>query len=254
MITALLLALTIAPAQPAAPGGITLDAPQSVAQIDTGKIKGDPLRLSWSPDSAELFLMSADRDRMGNIKGTHGYLIKVADKSIKSIDQEPDWSSKYWSWKSGQVSPAAPAFRITVEQGERTVRAVSAPTGGALARGGTADPTAGTTMGDIASAANTAQTERVVTLKAKGEPIGEWVNQPVVPGVSFSWAPAPRHLLVYTKPDGGSLMTLDDQGHKGELQGAKDAVLPAFSEDGAKLAWLEKKDKKHYELTIAGVK
>ncbi len=253
MIAELFVALTLAPAQPAASTSITLAPPQSVVDIDTGKIKGEPLRLSWSPDRAELFLMSAERAKDGSVKPSKMFLIAVAKKSIKGIDQEPEWASKYWTWKSGQASPAAPAFRISVAQDQRTVRAVAAPTGGALARGGSADPLGGTTITDAASAANTSQVEQVFTLKVKNEIIGEWINQPVVPGTNFSWAPAPRRLLIYARPEGGPLMALDDAGGRVELSGARNAILPAVSDDGTSIAWLEKLDKKHYELVIAGV-
>ncbi|MGE5244913.1 MAG: hypothetical protein ACM3SQ_11860 [Betaproteobacteria bacterium] len=253
MIAAFLIALTMAPGQAAASGAVGLGQAQSVMEIDSSKIKGEPLRLAWSPDGTELFLMSAERDRTGSLRPSKIFLVSLAKKSLKGIDEEPAWASKYWTWKSAQISPAAPDFRISVAQDQRTVRSVAAPTGGALARGGTADPMAGTTVSDAATAASTAQIEQVYTLKVKGDVIGEWVNQPVVPGINFGWAPAPRRLMVYAKPDGGPLMTLDDHGNKTELAGAKNAVLPAFSEDGTRLAWLEKRDKKHYDLMIAAV-
>jgi hypothetical protein len=254
MMAALLVVLTLALAvQSASSNAIALQTPESVTEIDSGKIKGEPLRLSWSPDGSELYLMSAERDRAGNIKSTHGFLVTLAKKSLKGVGEEPGWASKYWTWNAAQKSPAAPAFRISVSQEQRTVRSVASPTGGALARGGTADPLGGTTMTDAATAASTSQIETVYTLKAKGDVIGEWVNEAVVPGLTFGWAPAPRHLLVYAKPDGGPLMTLDDQGNKAELSGTDKALLPAFSEDGSRLAWLERQDKKHYVLMVAAV-
>ena len=233
--------------------------PLRLVEIDTGKLKGEPWRLAWSPDGTQLYFEAADRDDRGNLKSAKGVLITVADKSMKNVDQPPAWVAKYWLWKSDQASPAAPAFKITVEEREETVRSTSAPTGGALAKGGTADPTAGTSIGDAAAAANTAQRKRIIALKLKGdthgagETIGEWANEAVAPGVNFGWAPAPRHLIAYAKREGGPLTLLDDQGPKQEVAGTKNVVLPAFSNEGAKLAWLEKKDKKHYDLIIAGV-
>jgi hypothetical protein len=46
---------------------------------------------------------------------------------------------------------------------------------------------------------------------------------------------------------------LDPSGARQELAGPKSAVLPAWSDDGKRLAWLERKDKKKYELTIADI-
>jgi hypothetical protein len=256
MLAALVLALTVAAsAEPAARSVITLQAPQRIVDIDTGTMPGDPLRLSWSPDGTQLFLLSVERDNIGGIKSTHRFVIPLDHPALDPTDDEPSWSSKYWAWKSGQISPAAPAFRIDVTQERKLVRSVAAPTGGAMARGGAAgDPFDGTPLGDVATAASTAQTVTVFTLKAKGTVIGEWTNEAVVPGLNFGWAPAPRRLLVYAKADGGPLMTLDDEGRKTELKGADKAILPAFSDDGTRLAWLERTDRKHYTLMIADVK
>jgi hypothetical protein len=250
-------ALMFAPAQ----GGsvvsdarqVSLEAPQIVVDIDIGKLKGEPWRLAWSPDGSQIYVETIERDGSGKVKAAHGAVITVAAKSMKNVDQAPAWVAKYWLWKSGQASPAAPAFRIAVDQRQETVRTTAAPTGGALARGGTADPTGGSSLGDVASAANTAQQQTIFDLKVKGELIGEWINEAVVPGVNYSWAPAPSHLLAYARKGGGPLIVLDDQAHKQALSGAREAVLPAWSENGSQLAWLEKKDKKHYDLTIAGV-
>ncbi len=74
-----------------------------------------------------------------------------------------------------------------------------------------------------------------------------------MPGANFSWAPAPLRAIVFAKRDGGPLIVLDDSGHKQELTGAKAATLPAWSDDGKRLAWLERKDKKKYDLMIAEV-
>jgi hypothetical protein len=255
--TLLVVALTFGPAQSGSVGTdarqVSLDSPQTLVQIDTGKLKGEPWRLAWSPDGSQMYVETIERDGSGNVKAAHGALITVAAKSMKNVDQAPPWVAKYWLWKAGQASPAAPAFRIAVNQRQETVRATAAPTGGALARGGTADPGSGSTLGDVASAANTAQQQTIFDLKVKDELIGEWINEAVVPGVNYSWAPAPSHLIAYAKKGGGPLMLLDDQAHRQALSGARDAVLPAWSDNGAQIAWLEKKDKKHYDLTIAGI-
>ena len=87
----------------------------------------------------------------------------------------------------------------------------------------------------------------------KTETIGEWITEPVLPGVNFAWAPAPISLLVFAKREGGPLTVLDPSGRKQELTGAKAALLPAWSNDGTKLAWLERKDRKKYDLKIAEI-
>jgi len=231
---------------------VTLSAPQPAVDIDAAKLKGDLARLAWSDDGSEFYVQTIERDRAGNPKAVHHYLVLAASKAVKGVDQEPAWATTYWQWKSAQASPANSGFRIGVEERTDTKRAVSAPTGGDLARGGTPSPTAGTSVGDIANAANASQTLHIFALTVKGETIGEWINVPVTPGTNFSWAPAPLQLLAFAKRDGGPIIVLDPNGVKQELAGTKAALMPAWSADGKRLAWLERKGKK-YQLTTADI-
>ena len=58
--------------------------------------------------------------------------------------------------------------------------------------------------------------------------------------------------IAYTTLD-GHLMLLDRDHHKQVVAGAKDALLPAWSTDGAKLAWVQKTGRKKYTLVWATV-
>jgi hypothetical protein len=93
----------------------------------------------------------------------------------------------------------------------------------------------------------------VYDLKIKNELIGEWVNEPVIPGSNYTWAPKPLRLIAYARRGGGPLVVLDELGRKQELKGAQSAVLPAWSDDGRRIAWLEKNGKKKYALMIGDV-
>ena len=233
---------------------MALSIAQPIAEVDTGKMKGDLARLAWSPDGSEFYIQTIERDSHSTVKSTRHYLVNATSKKVNGVDQEPAWASKYWTWKSAQASPAAAVFRIVVDgPRQETMRSTSAPTGGALAKGGGVDPMAGTTVGDVASAVDQSQTRTIYTLKLNGEPLGDWVNEPVSPGSNFSWAPAPIAMLVFARRDGGPLVLLDAAGHRQPLAGAKAAFLPAWSNDGARIAWLERKDKKKYDLMVAEV-
>jgi len=235
---------------------VALASPQPVAELDTGKLKGDIAQLAWSPDASQFYIQTVDRDRTGAVTGIRHYLVSAADKNVKGIDKEPDWASKYWAWKSAQTGPGQPAFRIDIKQHEETLRSTSSPTGGALAKGGAADPTQGTTFEDAANAAYNTQKVLVSDLKVKNELIGTWINEPVIPGVTFTWSPEALHLLAFAKrdkKDGGPIVVVDAAGQKQELAGPRNALLPAWSDDGKRLAWVERKDKKKFQLMIADI-
>ncbi|HTK28221.1 MAG TPA: hypothetical protein VL309_01625 [Vicinamibacterales bacterium] len=257
---ALTLALAAAPPPPAQTeaGRIAITTGAPLLTLDMEKLKGEPSRLAWSADAKELYLQTVEHDGHGAVKSTKHYVITLASKTVKSVDQEPAWASEYWAWKSAQTSPAAAGFRISVDQRTETKRATATPTGGDLAKGGNPDPTAGTSLSDVASAANQTQTLNIFALKIRSEVLGEWINEAVAPGLNFGWAPAPLHAIAFARRDGdrretGSLVLLDESGRKEDVANAKAAWLPAFSDDGKALAWLGRKDKKHFELMVGSV-
>src|SRR5262245_3759389 len=253
MLFILLATLFIQGSPPTDARQVTLGTALPLTEVDLGKLKGDLARLAWSTDGSEFYIQTIERDRRGNVKSSRHYVVSSTTKTIKSIEEEPAWASKYWSWKSGQQSPASEAMKITVDTKQETVRATAAPSGGALAKGGGVDPTAGTTVADAASAADNAQLKTTYTLKLKGETIGEWINEAVSPGFNFGWAPAPTAMIVFAKRDGGPLVVVDAAGQRQELAGAKNAFLPSWSPNGSQISWLERKDKKKYQLMVADV-
>ena len=225
-------------------------APQAVVEVEVGKLKGEPARLAWSPDGTELYLMTAEKDRAGTVT-PHHFVVSLAKKEIKGVDTEPPWASAYWLWKAGQTAPGVGTFKIDVDTRQETKRSTSSPMGGDLARGSPdVGGTGGTTMGDANSAAMNAQALTIYTLKLKGEVLGEWVNEAVTPGTTFSWAPRGSRAIVFAGKDGG-LVLMDDEMRKTPVVGSKNAVLPAWSDSGTRLAWLERRDRKRFVITTA---
>lgn len=231
---------------------LTFSPVRIVTEIDAGKIKGEPWRLAWSEDGKTLYLQTVERDKLGNLAGARHYLIALDTGKVTGADGEPSWATVYWSWKSGQTAPGAPAQRIDVEQRTETVRATAAPMGGELARGGTPGPGGGTAVGDAVNAAAQSQAVNVFALRWHGELIGEWANTAVVPGLTFGWAPVNRVALAYADKD-GRLVVVDGHGGKQAVPLVAGALLPAWSADATRMAFLQRKDKKHFAVDVVEV-
>ena len=156
------------------------------------------------------------------------------------------------------------SWKIAIDQQQKRVSATSNPAGGDMAKGATGGGGAGTggtggtggmggmTAGEAAGAAYQTQTATVITLKLKGEVVGEFVNAPALPGTTFGWGPTGSGVIAFTPP-GGKVVVMDAQGWKQEVAGSKGAYLPAWTTDGKRLAYLEKSGRKKYVLRVVDV-
>ncbi|MEW5982653.1 MAG: hypothetical protein AB1806_09815 [Acidobacteriota bacterium] len=252
----LMLALVLAAGQIDA-ASLTLSAPTAIVEIDVGKLKGDLVRLSWSPDGTQFYLQTSETDRRFNTRLRH-FVLGLDGQPPKGTAQEPTWASLYWSKKSSQIAPGVPSLKIEVEQQRKLVSATSNPAGGSLARGDLPGSTtaAGTQTGmgleDAARAAEQGQMANIVTLRLKGQVIGEFVNAPAIPGLTFSWGPAGTGLVAFADPD-GRIVIMDGQGRVHKLSGPKSASLPAWTADGKRLAYLEKTGRNKFTLHVVDV-
>jgi len=263
MVVAVMIAIGLAAAPPIDATKLVLSAPSSVVEIDAGKLKGNLVRMAWSPDATQLYLQTADPDTRGNVKLRH-YTMGLDGQPPKSVDAEPDWAANYWGWKSAQAAPGMASWKIAIDQQQKRLSATSNPAGGDMAKGATEGGGAGTggagggggaggmTIGEAAGAAYQSQNANVVTLRLKGEVIGEFVNTPALPGTTFGWGPTGSGLVVFSG-QGGRIVIMDDQTRRQEVPGSKAAYLPAFTTDGKKIAYLEKTGKKKFQLRVIDV-
>jgi hypothetical protein len=227
-------------------------APQVVGTVDTGKLKGEPTELAWSPDASKLFLQTSERDSLAMLKNPRFFVLGAADAKPESVSAIPDWASEYWQWKSNKTAPGSTTLSIEIKQERRQSTATASPMGGSLAKGGGADPNAGSTVEDATMRAQQMQQQQVFTLTLKSEVVGEFVNQQFLPGYTFGWAP--QGGLIAYRNAAGRLAIMDERGDKREVADTKDVLLPAWSGDGSKIAFLERAGKNKYNLMVVNVK
>ncbi|HXG54586.1 MAG TPA: hypothetical protein VNJ03_04340 [Vicinamibacterales bacterium] len=237
---------------------VKFSQPAKVAELDIDKLKGQPSRLAWSADGTQVYLQTLEgRFGQADAKLRH-YSVTLADGARQDMPAEPAWASAYWTDKSAQTSPDNPAFKIDVKTETRTAKTVSAPMGGEMARGGSSggdDTTTGggTSSGDAMAAAYNNQPVPVNMMMVGGATIGEFVNSVIVPGMTFGWGPRGTKVIAFAEPKNGRITIMDTQGEKREVQGSKNAILPAWSPDGTRIAWLQKDGKKKFTLQVARV-
>jgi hypothetical protein len=225
-----------------------------VGEIDLGKIKGALVRqLAWSPDGSLFYLMTYDPNPDASIKATYHYLIPAAGGAPKRVDVQPEWAATYWQWKSDKAAPGDPSFAIEVSQDKKREEAVAIPMGGEMAKGGAGDPTGGLSTQAAMEAGRAMRNNNVYTLRLKGEIVGEWVDHPIVPGLTFGWGPPKSGLIAFSERQSGRLVILDKTGAKQKVDNTKGIVLPAWTEDGARLAYLESRGRNKYALVVAKV-
>lgn len=256
LLTALTIAALTAAATAQAPlavGSATVSAPAVIATLDMDKLKGEPSRMAWSPDQKQIYLQTI-QGAFHQPKAVHHYLVDASSGKVSGTAGEPEWFPAYWSVKSHKSSPDTPALDIELATENRIEKTTSVPRGGDLARGGADSGATGSTAGEAIQAAANQQSVTVHTMKLHGQAIGEFVNSVIVPGLTFAWAPAGAKAIAYTEPKGGKLVLMNTEGRRQALDGTKDALLPMWSADAKKLAWLQKDGKKKMALKVVDVR
>jgi hypothetical protein len=231
-------------------GKLEFSRPADLATLDMGQLKGEPARLAWSPDGSQFYLQSLEAFGRPDAAAFH-YLFDVATGSRTSLAAEPEWAATYWVAKSNQVSPDIPGHKIALESEQKIERTTSVPRGGDLARGGSSTAM-GTSAEDAAMAANNRQAIMIHRMKLQGETVGEFETF-IVPGLTFGWGPEGTQVIAFAARGNGRVTVMDGTGRKQEVGGSKDALLPAWSPDASRLAWLQKDGRRKFVLRVVEV-
>jgi len=208
--------------------------PTLVCELDMNELKGEPHRLSWSPDASLLHVRTIDGDE------PHDYVVALEDRGLSLVFHEPPWATAYWMRKSDLAAPGLPSLRIEVTHTNRRTRPV--PFSGGFANGGaqTFDPK------------NPVDAyEAEVTLRLLGEEISNWVNAVAIAGETFGWGPPGSGAIAFV--DGGPITLLDQAKRKTVVPSTRGALLPAWSNDGTQLAFVQKSGRRKYRLMTAAL-
>lgn len=253
--------LAVAQQKPLDATRIAMSSPRLLASFSADDLHGYPVRMAWSPDGRDIYLRIVQRDRWGNEKDWH-YVLAIGTSAggaappaaFTPVQREPDWSGIYWGWKSGLNCPGAGAWKIDVETRVERKSATNSGAGGGLAQNSGDPYFAGASLGPqgqaILMGAMVSQQVTTTTLKVKGVLLSEFVNTPVMAGLMYSWAPEGVTAIVY-RGGKGVLTIMDRAGRRYELTGTKGVVLPMWSADGQRVAWLSQKGHGKYELLTA---
>jgi hypothetical protein len=216
-----------------------------VAELDLGKLKGQFRRVSWSPDATQLYVPTAEG--MPPSEKLRHDVVDTAGGPVTPIDKEREWAAGSWTFKSDRYASGNPSLVIDVEQKLETVRI---GTGSAGAADRASD---GLGAGNINLAANVeraaeSRKQHVVRLTL----LDRRVHQRAADSrTDIRWGPRGTGAIAFT--DRGHLVLLDQQTHKQTVVGVKNALLPAWSSDGARIAYLQKTGRRTYRLMTAAV-
>jgi hypothetical protein len=203
-------------------------------------------QIDWSPDASQLYIQTVE----GNPpkEKLHHYIVGSEGGALQPAEGEPEWALEYWAFKSDRAAPGVPTLEIDAKS---TFEHVQVGTGSAGAAASSPEGTragGGTVMSsENVDRAAQRQTQQVWTFTLLDETIAEFRDTRPIPGLTFSWGPRGSGSIAFTDVQ-GRLMFLDQAKHKHVVPNVKEATLPAWSQDGTRIAYAVKEGRKKYQL------
>jgi hypothetical protein len=194
-------------------------APVTVASLPRAAIPAPPSRLAWDPEGRQAYVGVAATRKS---PAAH-LLVSVADAQVTTVQAEPDWAVRYWSWKAAESAPWLPSRRMVAETRQtRAVQGVVTPMTGR-------DPT-------LDAVRSVSPLSTVLTLS--GDAVTETSADHPFSGARYSWSPWALGALAFVSAK-GRVVIVDVNGQKLEVQRTAGALLPAWAEDGQRIAYLQ---------------
>jgi hypothetical protein len=228
---------------------LRVTASRTVAELDLSKLKGDLREVAWSPEGGRLYIQTAE-GRAPATRLRH-YWVAIDGGAVLAVDAQPDWAGAYWAFKSDRAAPGLGGVMIDVDQKVENLK-FGTGSAGAADRASNGLGADNINVGSNLEKAAESQRVNVVRLTLYGETISEFQNEQPVPGLMFGWGPENSGAIAFTDRD-GRLTLLDRRKHRQTVPGAHDALLPAWSADGARLAWVQKSGRRKFTLVYADV-
>jgi hypothetical protein len=243
MVSATVLVLSAspsaAPGLPASAALIKLSDPGTWAELDFDKLKGRPSRLAWADDDRTIYLQTVEGSTAATLKARH-YLIKQSG-APSPIEAQPAWAQAYWKWKSAKTSFGDPLLAIDLITKRELVDNPSDRSTAYL----NSEKIAPATLSSKGEGSRHTRSQLVL----KGQVIGEFVDEQVYPGYTFSWSPETLRLIAF-RAQTGRLTIMNVEGLTQPAGDDKDVWLPAWSESGDEIAYLDRLGRKKYALRV----